>query len=378
MSGEFLLEIEGITKSFGAIKVLNGISLAIGRAEFLTFLGPSGCGKTTLLRIIAGFERPEAGRVILSGKDVTWTAPYLRDVHTVFQHYALFPHYNVYDNIAFGLRIRKLPEDEIRRRVSESLSLVKLDGYERRSTTQLSGGQMQRVALARALVGRPSLLLLDEPLGALDFKLRKEMQLELKIIQRKLGITFIYVTHDQEEAMTLSDRIVVFHDGVIQQLGTPEDIYERPKTSFVADFIGAANILTARLIAMMDGRVRLRLEDEIEVEMPYPDLPPVAVGENLKIAIRPERIAVRYRVEVDAPAFDGNVRLKGSLLENVYLGNGSQIFFQPFSKQGKTLLSVSLEPQHRQRRQPGSTVWADIRPKDILLLEPSSNGIPHG
>ena len=233
---------------------------------------------------------------------------------------------------------------------------------------------MQRVAVARALVGRPSLLLLDEPLGALDFKLRKEMQLELKMIQRKLGITFIYVTHDQEEAMTLSDRIAVFHHGGIEQLGTPEEIYERPKTSFVADFIGAANVLTARLVGMLDGRLRLRLEDELEVEMPYPDLPPVGVGETLKIAIRPERIAVRYRVEVDAPEFDGNVRLKASLLENVYLGNGSQIFFQPFGKTGKTLLSVSLEPQHRQKRQAGSTIWADIRPKDILLLEPSSNG----
>ncbi|MBI4374819.1 MAG: ATP-binding cassette domain-containing protein, partial [Elusimicrobia bacterium] len=293
-------------------------------------------------------------------------------IHTVFQHYALFPHYNVFENIAFGLRIRKLPELEIVRRVAEALALVKLSGFESRRTTQLSGGQMQRVALARALVGRPAVLLLDEPLGALDFKLRKEMQLELKTIQRELHMTFVYVTHDQEEAMTLSDRIAVFHAGRIEQIGVPEEIYERPKTSFVADFIGAANVLSARLLSASEGRVRVRIEDELELELPYAGQVPVPVGEPINVAIRPERIAIRYRV--DNAEIDGSVRLKGSLVENVYVGNASQIFFQPFAKNTRALLSVSLEPQHRAKRQIGSPLWADIRPRDFLLLEPSPNG----
>ena len=260
-STKVLLRLEGLVKSFGSVVVLNGIDLAIDRAEFLTFLGPSGCGKTTTLRIIAGFEQPDAGRLLLQGKDMAGLPPYKRDIHTVFQHYALFPHYNVFENVAFGLRIGRIPEAEITTRVREALSLVKLSGFEPRRTTSLSGGQMQRIALARALVGRPAMLLLDEPLGALDLKLRKEMQLELKGMQRKLGITFVYVTHDQEEAMTMSDRIAVFNRGVIEQLGTPEEIYERPRTAFVADFIGAANVLEASLLGVEAGKIRVRLRE---------------------------------------------------------------------------------------------------------------------
>ncbi|MBI3552732.1 MAG: ABC transporter ATP-binding protein [Elusimicrobia bacterium] len=372
MPGESLLEIEGITKSFGGQTVLKGISLSIKKAEFLTFLGPSGCGKTTTLRIIAGFEDPDAGRVLLEGKDVTELPPYRRDVHTVFQHYALFPHYNVFDNIAFGLRIRKLPEPEIQSRVNEALALVKLQGFENRRTSQLSGGQMQRIALARALVGRPALLLLDEPLGALDLKLRKEMQLELKSIQRKLGITFVYVTHDQEEAMTMSDRIAVFNLGRIEQLGAPRDIYERPQTSFVADFIGAANVLSATVLESRNGEVRLRLEDEVEVTLPHQGGLPVGKGQTLKVAIRPERIEVRYQ---DSPANTDNVWLKATMIDNVYLGNSSQIFLLPFEKPpGRVLMAVSMDAEHRERRASGATVWAEIRPSDILLLEPNSNG----
>ncbi len=366
-----LLELEGISKSFGGTQVLKDLSLSIKRAEFLTFLGPSGCGKTTTLRIVAGFETPDTGRVLLDGKDVTSQPAYRRDLHTVFQHYALFPHYDVFDNVAFGLRIEKVPESEIGQRVKDALALVKLAGFEKRRVTSLSGGQMQRVALARALVNRPPLLLLDEPLGALDLKLRKEMQLELKSIQKRLGITFIYVTHDQEEAMTMSDRIAVFNHGVIEQLGAPDEIYERPKTAFVADFIGAANVLSARLLAAENGRVKIKLEDSIEIELPRPACLPVKIGEDFAVAIRPERISVRYG---DGEGSNGAVRLKAALLDNVYLGNASQIFIKPFGEAGKPLMSVSMDLQHRDRRAAGSQVWADVKPDDFLLLEPSPNG----
>jgi spermidine/putrescine transport system ATP-binding protein len=369
VSGETLLEIQGIAKSFGGTPILKGVSLTVKKGEFLTLLGPSGCGKTTTLRIIAGFERPDQGRVLLGGKDVTEEPPYVRDVHTVFQHYALFPHYNVFDNIAFGLRLEKMPEPEIKTRVSEALALVKLQGFENRRTHQISGGQMQRIALARALVGRPSLLLLDEPLGALDLKLRKEMQLELKSIQRKLGLAFVYVTHDQEEAMTMSDRIAVFNHGLIEQLGAPEEIYERPKTGFVADFIGAANVLSARMLSCKGGELRLKLEDEIEIAMPYSGNAPAAEGGELQVAIRPERIRVSYK-ENGHPDPDGPVRLRASLVDNVYLGNSNQIYLLPFSKPpGKVLLALSMDVEHRDRRQSGSQVWAEIRPQDIVVLE---------
>src|SRR5581483_4953583 len=236
-----LLELKGISKSFGSQQVLKGISLQVQPGEFLTFLGPSGCGKTTTLRIIGGFEEPDSGRVVLKGRDVTRWPAHRRDVHTVFQHYALFPHLDVFENVAFSLRLKGAGAEDIRGRVQQSLALVKLSGFESRRVSQLSGGQQQRVALARALVGGPNLLLLDEPLGALDVKLRKQMQLELKSIQKETGIAFVYVTHDQEEALTLSDRIAVFNAGEIVQLGEPRAIYEDPQTSFVADFIGSAN-----------------------------------------------------------------------------------------------------------------------------------------
>jgi spermidine/putrescine transport system ATP-binding protein len=363
-----LLRLEGLTKSFAGNPVLKGIDLAVERAEFLTFLGPSGCGKTTTLRIIAGFETPDEGRVLLGGADIANLPPYKRDVHTVFQHYALFPHYDVFENVAFGLRIRKVAEAEIQTRVREALNLVKLAGFEKRRTTSLSGGQMQRIALARALVGRPALLLLDEPLGALDLKLRKEMQLELKGLQKKLGITFIYVTHDQEEAMTMSDRIAVFNRGVIEQLGTPEEIYERPRTAFVADFVGAANLLSAKVVTADNGKLGLRIEDEVDIVIGIPAEPP-AIGSEIQVAVRPERVAVRYRVEGEAGQ-DGALRLKGSLVDSVFVGNASQIFVQPFPKSGKTVMAVSMDTQHRQRRDAGSAAWIDIKPKDILVLAP--------
>ena len=243
-----IINIDHVSKSFGDKKVLDDISLYINKGEFITFLGPSGCGKTTLLRLIAGFLNPDEGTITMDGKDLAGVPPYKRPLNTVFQRYALFPHLDVYDNIAFGLKLAKVPQDEIDQRVRKILKLVAMSDYEDRDVTTLSGGQQQRIAIARALVNRPKVLLLDEPLSALDLKMRKDMQIELKEMHQKLGITFIYVTHDQEEALTLSDTIVVMNDGKIQQIGTPADIYNEPVNSFVADFIGESNILNATMI----------------------------------------------------------------------------------------------------------------------------------
>lgn len=237
------IELRNISKEYSGVKVLENINLKIKKNEFLTLLGPSGCGKTTTLRIIGGFEHPTEGNVVFEDVDITNLAPYKRQINTVFQKYALFPHMNIYENIAFGLRIKKLPKDTIDAKVADMLRLVNLKGYENRSIESLSGGQQQRIAIARALVNEPKVLLLDEPLGALDLKLRKEMQIELKNMQKRIGITFIYVTHDQEEALTMSDTIVVMDKGEIQQIGTPVDIYNEPKNSFVAQFIGESNII---------------------------------------------------------------------------------------------------------------------------------------
>ena len=245
---EHLIELKGISKEFDGTTVLSDINLYVRKKEFVTLLGPSGCGKTTTLRIIGGFEYPSTGTVYFEGKDITELPPYKRRVNTVFQKYALFPHLNVRDNIAFGLKLKKLPKAEIGRRVDRMLDLVNLSGYGKRAVDQLSGGQQQRIAIARALVNEPEVLLLDEPLGALDLKLRKEMQLELKSMQQRLGITFIYVTHDQEEALTMSDTVVVMRDGHILQIGDPKGIYDEPANAFVADFIGESNIMRGTMI----------------------------------------------------------------------------------------------------------------------------------
>lgn len=243
-----LIELKNLTKNFGEQQVLRGIDLEIHENEFLTLLGPSGCGKTTTLRIIAGFEEPSGGQVFFNGEEISKVPPYKREVNTVFQKYALFPHMNVYENIAFGLNLKKMNKAVIREKVAAMLKLVDLEGFENRDVTMLSGGQQQRVAIARALVNEPKVLLLDEPLGALDAKLRKEMQIELKKIQREVGITFIFVTHDQEEALSMSDTVVVMKDGEIQQIGTPIDIYNEPENRFVADFIGESNIIEGTMI----------------------------------------------------------------------------------------------------------------------------------
>lgn len=248
MEDKFVIELKNISKTFGDNVILKDFNLTIKKNEFLTLLGPSGCGKTTILRIIGGFEWPDKGRVIFNGKDITDDEPYQRKINTVFQKYALFPHLNVFDNVAFGLKIKKLSKNVIEDKVKQSLKLVGLNSFQNRNIDSLSGGQQQRVAIARALVNEPEVLLLDEPLGALDLKLRQDMQYELKKIQKQVGITFIYVTHDQEEALSMSDTIVVLNDGIIQQKDDPVSIYNEPKNAFVADFIGESNIIKGKMI----------------------------------------------------------------------------------------------------------------------------------
>src|SRR5438034_2411213 len=242
-NGSAGIAVDGVSKRFGGVTAVDDVSVSIGEGEFFSLLGPSGCGKTTTLRMIAGFEVPDEGRILLQGRDVTSVLPSRRPVNMVFQQYALFPHMSIYDNIAFGLKVKRVPRGEHRERIEQLLRVVELEGLERRRPRQLSGGQQQRVALARALVNRPAALLLDEPLGALDVKLRKQMQLELKRIQTELGTTFVYVTHDQEEALAMSDRIAVMNRGLVEQIGGPREIYEHPQTAFVADFIGSLNAL---------------------------------------------------------------------------------------------------------------------------------------
>ena len=257
--GESILQLQQIRKSFADTEVLKGIDLEAGQGEFITLLGASGCGKTTTLRIIAGLELPDSGQVILEGHNITDWEPDKRDVNTVFQNYALFPHMNVADNVGYGLKIRKVPKTQIAERVERALRLVQLEEYGKRMPDQLSGGQKQRIAIARAVINEPKVLLLDEPLGALDLKLRRQMQLELKRLQKQLGITFIYITHDQEEAINMSDRIGVMHEGVLEQMGTPNEVYYRPRTSYVADFVGNANILhkNGETLAIRSENIRM-------------------------------------------------------------------------------------------------------------------------
>ncbi len=308
------VELEKVTKRFGTFTAVDALDLSIDQGEFFSLLGPSGCGKTTTLRLIAGFEQPSEGAVRLDGDDVARVPPYRRHVNTVFQSYALFDHLNVEDNVAFGLRRRKVAKPEVQRRVAEALELVALHERARARPNELSGGQRQRVALARALVNRPSVLLLDEPLGALDLQLRKQMQIELKRIQREVGITFVYVTHDQEEALAMSDRIAVMHDGVVQQLGPPEEIYEQPVKAFVAGFIGISNLLPA---TVEDGGVRLSTGGLVAAPVPG-ELPD---GSEVQLSIRPEKLWID---ELE----DGMASVEGVVAERVYLGTTTQLIVE--------------------------------------------------
>jgi len=309
---ESVITLDHVHKRFGEYVAVHEADFEIARGEFFSLLGPSGCGKTTTLRMIAGFEQPNAGRILLEGQDVSRVPPYRRNVNTVFQHYALFPHMSVRDNVAFGPRCKRLPPDEVDKRVTELLKATRLTTFAQRRPSQLSGGQQQRVALARALVNYPSALLLDEPLGALDLKLRQAMQIELKRIQREVGITFIYVTHDQEEALTMSDRIAVMNEGRVEQIGTPEEIYHFPATVFVAGFIGVANLLPARVLGLSNGRAAVSLAGEQRAEAAEPAWHATPGGEAT-LMVRPERLRLTdetgsgIMVTLQAAVFQGPV-----------------------------------------------------------------------
>jgi spermidine/putrescine transport system ATP-binding protein len=307
-----------VVKRFGEFVAVDSIDLEVQDGEFFSLLGPSGCGKTTTLRMIGGFEQPSSGLIELQGADVTWLAPYRRNVNTVFQNYALFPHLTIYENVAFGLRRKNVKDSEIKSRVTDMLRLVELPGYERRKPNQISGGQAQRVALARALINKPAVLLLDEPLGALDLKLRKQMQVELKRIQQEVGITFIYVTHDQEEAMTMSDRIAVMNRGRFEQLGDPEQLYERPTTRFVAGFLGVSNLLPGTADGSADGYAVVKLADETRVRVPSAL---VNGSTSIDIGVRPEKIRLASRDDAETA---GSNLMRGVIRDASYLGVSTQ------------------------------------------------------
>ena len=329
------LRLQGVRKSYGQVVAVAGVDLTVEEGEFFTLLGPSGSGKTTLLRLIAGFERPDAGRIELGGRDVTSTPPYLRDTNTVFQDYALFPHMSVADNIGYGLRVKGVSRQPREERVQRALKMVRLEGLGRRRPNQLSGGQRQRVALARAVVNEPEVLLLDEPLGALDLKLRQEMQVELKQIQKEVGITFIYVTHDQEEALTMSDRVAVMSNGQIEQIGSPVDVYERPATEFVAGFIGISNVLVRDGVRFVVRPEKIRMLAESETADPGMTVEPGRVEEIIYVGMttrylvhldRGERlVAVRQNMDAlgDAQKFQGRpVRLAWTAEHTYVLDKG--------------------------------------------------------
>ena len=343
-----IIELKNISKNFEDQQVLKGIDLNIYENEFLTLLGPSGCGKTTLLRIIGGFEEPSNGQLIFDGKDISKVPPYKREVNTVFQKYALFPFLNVADNIAFGLNLKKMDKDVIEKKVSRMLELVGLKGFEKREVTLLSGGQQQRVAIARALVNEPKVLLLDEPLGALDAKLRKDMQTELKKIQKEVGITFIFVTHDQEEALSMSDTIVVLNDGVIQQIGTPMDIYNEPQNRFVAEFIGESNIIEGNMIK--DCLVNFDGRDWECVDKGFKD------NEDIEVVLRPEDMDV---VEPEAG------KVSGTIISKVFMGVHYEYLVETKNRNYKVHTTENYEI--------GKKVGLTIDPFDIQVMHKMEN-----
>ena len=308
------IHIDGVTKDFGDVRAVDDVSFSVEEGKFLTLLGPSGCGKTTTLRMIAGFETPTAGRVVLGDRDLTEIEPYRRPTSMVFQSYALFPHKSVGENVGFGLKMRDVPKEERRERVARMLELIELPGFEDRAIDELSGGQQQRIALARALITEPEVLLLDEPLGALDLKLRKNMQVELKNLQEELGLTFIYVTHDQEEALTMSDEIVILNNGEIEQRGTPTEIYESPQTRFVADFIGDTNLLNGTYVENGDGA----FFRSGSVDVPIDSVSTIAEGGALSVSVRPEKISL-------GDGGNGDVTLRGEVVDVIYQGNVAKV-----------------------------------------------------
>lgn len=353
---DVMVTLDNVVKSFERNTVVKNISMDIKKGEFLTLLGPSGCGKTTTLRMIAGFEQPTDGDVLIDGKKVSGIPPHKRDVNTVFQSYALFPHMNVYDNVSFGLKMKKVGKEEIKRRVMEALQLVQLETFAERKPDQLSGGQKQRVAIARALVNSPKVLLLDEPLGALDLKLRKQMQVELKHLQQQLGITFIYVTHDQEEALTMSDRIAVMNNGIIEQLGTPDEIYERPASRFVADFIGETNLFEGTVMEINNSHAYLAFSGH---KIPVVQTAPLSLNHQVAMAIRPERI--KLHIEPNRESF----AIPGKVVEHIYVGS---IIKTVVSLPGENQVTVNTMPEVAHSFAVGQDVFVSWEPDKAVVI----------
>jgi len=356
-----IVEIRHVNKIYGENQVVTNLDLTIYDGEFISFLGPSGCGKTTTLRMIAGFEDPSSGDILVEGVPVQDQEPYQRNVNTVFQSYALFPHMTVYDNVAYGLKMKKVKKDEIRRRVADALAMVQLNGFDTRYPSQLSGGQKQRVAIARAIINRPRILLLDEPLGALDLKLRKQMQIELKSLQKKLGITFVFVTHDQEEALTMSDRIAVMNEGILEQVGLPQEVYDKPRTKFVADFIGESNLFEV-VVQKREGDIfSLNCESGT---LTVQSTVNCGEGELLYLSARPEKTLFS---ETPVEGFS----IVGLVKENIYMGsivksiielpNGNQIKVNTTAGQKAPLI--------------GTTGYIHWNPPDAVLMASPSNNI---
>jgi spermidine/putrescine transport system ATP-binding protein len=360
------ISIEGVRKSFGDVRAVDGISLDIAEGEFLTLLGPSGCGKTTTMRMIAGFEEPDDGTILLRGKDVVGVPPNKREVNMCFQHYALFPHMNVEKNIAYGLKLKKVPAGDRKKIVAEMLEIVGLAGMQARKPNQLSGGQQQRVALARALVNQPAALLLDEPLGALDVKLRKAMQLELKRIQHELKTTFVYVTHDQDEALSMSDRIAVMNQGVIEQLGAPREVYEQPATPFVADFVGVLNAMDVRVDEVAGEDLVMKVNDRDHIVVPVgPAGTEAGVGSSLLVAVRPERV----RLTSGEGSAGAGSRLSGTVVQVVYLGTLTQ--FHVDTAIGKRLIVHLLSDDRSSTVREGDQVVLTWAREDAAVLSSS-------
>jgi len=357
------VELKNVTKKFDDVTAVDGLSIAVDEGEFFSLLGPSGCGKTTTLRLIAGFEEPTHGSIRIKGQDVTGKRPYQRNVNTVFQNYALFPHLTVSDNIAFGLERKRLDSSEIQRRIVEVLELVRLEGHESRYPRQLSGGQQQRVALARALVLHPDVLLLDEPLGALDLKLRKQMQLELKRLQERVGITFIYVTHDQEEALTMSDHIAVMGKGCLIQTGTPEEIYHHPATQFVAGFIGVTNLFHATVAESKSDRFSAKTDNGLIVTLPATE--GIHSGMTLSFSIRPEKVMISSE---ESPS-DTDDRFSGKIADRVFLGSSTS--YNITIATGEEITAIRSSDAHSAEPvglTAGDHVWVSWHPDDCTVL----------